>query len=109
VADGRIELRRETGHYRDRLRAYKVLVDGEPAGAIKAGETLTLPAAPGRHAVQLRISWCRSPELEVDVPAGGAVALRCRPGGSAANALYDITLGRSSYIALEPAELTASA
>lgn len=77
---GVITLTRVPGGWRDRLRRYQVIVDDEQVAMIKRGERLSLPVTPGRHTVFLRISWARSPALEVDVAPGEAVALECAPG-----------------------------
>lgn len=54
-------------YYTDRLRAYKVFVDGEQRGLIRNGETVRFPVSQGEHSVMLRIDFCRSPELAVAV------------------------------------------
>ena len=75
-----IALSRVQGGWRDRLRRYQVIVDGEQVASIKHGERLDLPVAPGRHTVSLKISWAGSPPLEVDVAPGEVVTLECAPG-----------------------------
>jgi hypothetical protein len=103
MADSAIELTRETGHRVDRWRGYKVVVDGKPVGTIKAGKTHRATVAAGKHTVQLRIDWCSSPTLEVDVPSGGHVALECGPNAKFYNLLWMIIAHAREYIALRPA------
>lgn len=79
-AGGVITLSRTASGWRDRLRRYQVIIDGELVAWIKRGERLDLPVTPGRHMVQLRISWASSPRLGLEVPAGEIVALECAPG-----------------------------
>jgi hypothetical protein len=98
-----IELTREADRYVDRTRAYRVLVDGERVGKIKAGETARYAVAAGMHRVQLRIDWCSSPTLEVDVPNGGHVALDCGPGAKFYNLFWIIVARPGRYIALRRA------
>jgi hypothetical protein len=38
-----IHVERDRRGYVDRMRAYRVMLDGEGAGRVKPGETLTLP------------------------------------------------------------------
>lgn len=77
---GVIALSRVPGGWRDRLRRYQVIIDGEPVASIKRGERLDLDVTAGQHTVFLRISWARSPRLEVDVAPGEVVSLECAPG-----------------------------
>ena len=55
-----ISLSRARGGWRDRLRRYRVMIDGEQVAMIKHGEHLNLPVAPGQHTVYLQISWARA-------------------------------------------------
>ncbi len=101
-AQGTIELER-TKAWTDKLRAYKVTVDGAEVGTIKQGTTESFTVAPGAHEVQLKIDWALSPPLTVDVPAGATVALTCRPRANVLTILWYSTLGRKHYLRLEPA------
>jgi hypothetical protein len=96
----RIELHRASGSYRDRLRSYRILIDGERAGSVKEGQTASVEVPPGRHEVELRIAWCRSPAIAIDVADRATVSLRCCPNRQH-GALAAITAGRRHYIALE--------
>ncbi len=63
--------------YADRLRAYKILVDGQVEGSIKAKETMDIRVAPGTHEVMMKIDWCRSNRLPVQIGEGETVELAC--------------------------------
>ena len=52
-----IRIKRDTG-YVDRLRAYKVVLDGNVIGEIRNGQQVEFDVAPGKH--QLKIDWCHS-------------------------------------------------
>ncbi|MGH0037300.1 MAG: hypothetical protein ACQGVK_19925 [Myxococcota bacterium] len=69
-----IEVRR-TRHWIAALRRLSIRVDGHEAGAVAFGRTTQLCVPPGRHRVQVRIDWGRSPEVEVDLEAGERVIL----------------------------------
>ena len=66
-AASRIEISRAPGGYTDRGRAYQVLVDERAAGELRTGESLAVDVPAGKHGVQLRIDWCRSPTLELEL------------------------------------------
>ena len=85
----------------DRLRAYQLLVDGEPRGAVKQGETIETELTPGPHRIQMQIDWATSPVLVV--PGDSDVALRCRANAHPLLALLYITIWRNDYIRLERA------
>jgi hypothetical protein len=77
-AGGVITLSRTASGWRDRLRRYQIIIDGERVATIKRGVRLDLTA--GRHTVHLQISWARSPQLGLEVSPGEVVALECAPG-----------------------------
>lgn len=98
----KIAIRRTSDAMRDRFRAYRIVIDGQPVAKIKRGQSHEVDVAPGPHSVQLTIDWCTSREAYVDLRAGDRVAFVCKPSGSPATAIPSITIGRNFYIALEP-------
>ena len=60
----------------DRARAYKILVDGELKGTVRAGETLVLAIDPGRHKIQARLDWTGSAPMLIDVGPGATIEMR---------------------------------
>ena len=54
-----LKIVRDAG-YADRLRAYKVVIDGKTAGEIRNGETKEFAVSAGQHNVLLKIDWCGS-------------------------------------------------
>jgi hypothetical protein len=60
---------RDSG-YADRLRAYKVIVDGKTAGEIRNGETKEFPISSGQHELSLKIDWCGSKTIRFTVADG---------------------------------------
>jgi hypothetical protein len=61
----------------DITRYYRVEIDGRNVGTIGAGEVGQYPVAPGKHAVVLKIDWCRSLAAEVEMGIGENVLLDC--------------------------------
>lgn len=99
---------------RDRVRAYQVLIDGRQEGFVHDGETAEFYVSRGLHHVGLKIDWCGSPTLSVDVGAEGA-ELECGPNWPAWHSLvfplllWQATFGRKRWISLRPASPSLSA
>jgi hypothetical protein len=101
-----IQLDRAAGGRTDKLRAYKVLLDGVKVARIRRGETRTLEVSPGHHELRLAVDWCRSPIVRLDLMAGQEARLRCWPKANPLTGLYRATLGWATYIGLEVVEIT---
>ena len=71
-------LRRIPSAWQDRLRSYRVIVDGKDVARIANGAEVTIFLAPGEHVVQLRVDWCRSPPLRITVAPGQPAILEYR-------------------------------
>ena len=95
-----IHVQRVSNRWVDRLRAYRILVDGQERGKVSRGESLELAVEPGAHVVQARIDWCRSPILEVNLTAGERADIECRPNANGLTALWYATVGFGRYIVL---------
>jgi hypothetical protein len=68
---------RRTTSYADRLRAYKVKVDGKVVGLVRARESIKIPVSPGRHSLVLRIDWCGSEQIDFEIQLGEHVCFEC--------------------------------
>jgi hypothetical protein len=95
-----IDVERREG-LRDRARAYKVMIDGQEAGTIRHGSQESFQVTPGTHEVFLKIDWCRSPKLTVDVAGGERAGVTCVPSGSIWTAMFAIVFKPTSYIRAE--------
>jgi len=84
--------------WQDKLRAYKVLVDDQEVGEIKQQGDLVLPVAPGRHVVQLKLDWCCSPKIDIEVSKGSTLPITCGPNSHPLLVLLYVTLLRKQYI-----------
>ena len=51
----------------DILRSYAIILDGKKVGAIRHGKTCSLNCSTGQHSLQLKIDWCRSPEVFFEI------------------------------------------
>lgn len=63
--------------YADRLRAYKVVLDGLAVASVRAGESVTVPVTAGSHAIRLRVDWCGSEEVRFEAQVGESIAFEC--------------------------------
>jgi hypothetical protein len=56
-----------TSEYNNRMRDYKIFVDGQQVGTISNGQTKEFTILAGRHRVAARIDWCSSPDVSITV------------------------------------------
>jgi len=62
--------------YTNRMRDYKIFIDGQQVGTISNGETRNFPATTGQHIVAAKIDWCSSPDILIDVKENQANNLK---------------------------------
>jgi hypothetical protein len=114
-ANAMIRVTRMGGMFRDFLRAYKLLVDGEVRGRVRPRKSVEVEVEPGPHEVRMKIDWTGSPTHTVDLRAGETAHFVCwantDPGQipdevegfgeqmAAAN-IGAITVGKDVYIGL---------
>jgi hypothetical protein len=80
------------------LRKIAILLDGEKAGEIGNGETITLRAAPGRRELVARIDYIKSEPFVVDIEPGQTPAVQVAAANSTdVGGQLAGMLGRSSY------------
>ena len=89
---------RRKGGFADLTRAYKILVDGVAVGAVNHDDKVSLPVLPGVRSVQLKIDWCTSPALEVNVAAGETALLDCGNSVTVFTTILYITIWRGKYL-----------
>jgi hypothetical protein len=94
----KIIVRREKSNMQDLLRDYAVLVDGKVVAHVSNGAETEFDVEPGKHTVQMKIDWCRSLALDVDVDSGKTVTLLCGPNVSILLGLLYITVWRNKYM-----------
>lgn len=61
-----LKVTRDEG-WSDRIRKYRILIDGEEAGRIAQGEELEIPVSPGTHTLVAKVDWCSCRPLEFAV------------------------------------------
>jgi hypothetical protein len=65
-----VRIKRQKAAWRDRGRAYQVIVDGDDVGRIGDDETKDFPVSPGTHTLKLKIDWTGSKEISFSVRHG---------------------------------------
>ncbi len=94
---------RDSG-YADRLRKYKVIVDGIVVGEVGNGETKQFSISPGLHEVSLKIDWCGSKAVEFNLDDGEGLTLQAKSslrGSKLFGALWYVLFAPDSYLLLE--------
>jgi hypothetical protein len=61
-----------------KLRKFQVLIDGTPIDKIANGESMCLTMAPGRHELRLKLDWCGSHPVIVDLGPREQAEFVCR-------------------------------
>lgn len=61
-----IRLKR-TSEYNNRMRDYKIFIDGQQVGTIANGETKDFPTTVGQHTITAKIDWCSSPKISIEL------------------------------------------
>lgn len=74
-----IKINRLSG-YGDLARKYKVMLDDKQIGEIKDGESKYFQVEEGEHTLYLKIDWCKSNKVNLNVSKDEEVELEC--GGS---------------------------
>ncbi len=96
----RIRLMRKRSRWKDALRKYRVLLDGNVVAKIKNGEERVFDVEAGTHEVYLKVDWGKSPILELDL-APGEQATLVADAGQVFPGAFRAFFRPASYIELE--------
>lgn len=72
-----IRIKRESTRS-DRLRSYRVELDGKSIGQIKDSELKSFEVAPGKHSLRLKVDWARSNAVTFEMEEGEDLEFACR-------------------------------
>ena len=99
-----VRVSRTSAVWRDRLRRYRIEVDGLTVGCLFSGGMLEVPLAPGEHSVQVRIDWSGSPRLSFDLAPDRVASFECREAGSSLPTWKNLRqlFSRTKYVDLYP-------
>ena len=87
--------------YPDRLRNYKIIIDGNCYGEIKNGEVKKIDISSGNHTMYLKIDWCRSNNIEFNISEDEVLNFECGPSARGWKILLSIlyiTIFRNKYL-----------
>ncbi len=98
AADATVVVSRSNDGFRDRVRKYRVLLDGVEIGRSGRGERVEATVAAGRHMLALVIDWTNS-SVEFEVIGGRDRHFMCSPG-SPRNAVRDL-VSKKQWITIE--------
>ena len=68
-------------HYRDTIRSYQVLIEGERVGQIRDDATERFALRPGSYTLRLQLLWLFSHRVVVELPANSQTRMICGPCG----------------------------
>ena len=86
----------------DRLRSYKILLNGKKAGRVGNDSTLEIVVPAGSITIEARLDWARSQPLTIHTVPRQTYEIEVRNHWGTARALWAISFGRSSYLLLTP-------
>jgi hypothetical protein len=89
MSDAIIRLTRVSAPVRDRLRSYKVELDGKIIGKIRSGECSDFNVEPGHHRLRMKADWTGSQILSFEIKKGAVSHFECQPNGHSLTALID--------------------
>jgi hypothetical protein len=87
-----------SAEFSNRIRSFRLYLDGTKIGDIANGEIKDFEITPGRHRLIAKIDWTTSNEIEFEVAEQDVVFNVC--GTNPALALYYITFGWRNYLKL---------
>lgn len=104
-----IVVTRSSAPWRDRSRAYKLIVDSYVTSDIRDGQEVQHTVHPGTHTLALKIDWKGSDTVTVNLGAGETARFVCEPAAGSVMALKDL-FSRRPWIALRriPPSLSVS-
>jgi hypothetical protein len=89
---------RRTNNYPDRLRSYKIEINGVVVGSVRARESATVRIAPGRHSLTLRIDRCGSGQIDFDAESNEHILFECGNNSRGISALFRIIFRPRQYL-----------
>ncbi len=89
------------GGFSDRLRAYKILVNGVEKVEIKAKSRVEIPVSADAHMVQATIDWTSSNFLLVTLAPGEVAEIEVSNTFGAWRAIWAISFGARNYLTLK--------
>lgn len=89
MSDAIVRLTRISAPLRDRLRSYRVELDGKIIGKLRSGERTDFHIEPGHHRIRMKGDWTGSQTLSFEIKKGAVAHFECQPSGHSLSALID--------------------
>ena len=85
-----------------RWRSFRVFIDGTRSGSVKNGGSEDFEVTAGEHRVQVRMDWCKSPEVGVSVGSNVTVTLTATTTVTkpSLRAVWDVVVHQSQIVTL---------
>jgi hypothetical protein len=90
MSDAIVRLTRVSAPVRDRLRSYRVELDGTVVGKIRSGESTDFKVEPGHHRLRVKGDWTGSQTLSFEIKKGALAHFECQPNGHSPTALIEM-------------------
>jgi|SRR5215813_957645 len=87
--------------YADRLRSYKIFINGTAVGSIARDAVLNLEVPSGPLTIEARIDWGRSRPLTLEAVPGKKIDIEVSNHWGALLGLWAVTFGYRSYLLLK--------
>jgi hypothetical protein len=86
--------------YADRLRAYKLFVNGVQVGTIARNSSVDIPVPSGPLTLEARIDWGRSRPINIQALPGQTITIEVSNNWGALLSFWAISFGYRSYLKL---------
>ena len=87
--------------YADRLRSYKIFINGAQVGTIARDTVLDLQVPSGPLTIEARLDWGRSQPLTIEATPDQRIEIEVSNHWGALLALWGITFGFRTYLTLK--------
>lgn len=95
-----VEVQRVSGGYTEHLNPFEVVIDDEVVGLLGPGESCAFEVTSGSYEIVVRIYWCESNRMQVQVGEDDRLSFRCETRANLLTDGYWATLGRRRYLRL---------
>jgi hypothetical protein len=82
-----IRVTRVKATLRDRLRGYRIELDGSVVGKVRSGHTVDLKVEPGQHRLRIKADVTGSQVLSFEIRPGQVRLFECQPNGHSLSAV----------------------
>lgn len=96
-----VEVQRAAGGYTEHLNPFEVVIDDEVVGLLGKGESWVFELSGGSHEIFVRLYWCRSEKVHVELEDNDEIGFQCKTRANLLTDGYWASLGRRRYLRME--------